>query len=69
MRNLDGVPYLLGIVQAADFIVPLHRDANNTVVTWTFLWICSLINTGLSLLSKCIPFSTISQMLGWRENK
>jgi hypothetical protein len=45
----------------------LQRDANNTIVAWAFLWICSLIITGLSVLSKCIPFSTISHMLGWRE--
>jgi hypothetical protein len=47
----------------------LQRDASKTVVAWAFLCICSLINTGLSMLSKCIPFSTISQMLGWREKK
>jgi hypothetical protein len=38
MRDLEGVPYLLGIVQAADLLYSsLHRDANNTVVAWASL--------------------------------
>jgi uncharacterized membrane protein required for colicin V production len=47
----------------------LHKDAKRTVVACAFLWICSFINMGLSELSNFIPLSTISHMLGWRENK
>jgi hypothetical protein len=59
VRDLEGIPYLFGIVQATDFVI------FKTVVAWAFLCICSLINTGLLVLSKCIPFSTISQILGF----
>jgi hypothetical protein len=60
MRYLEGVLDLLGVVQAATLLYSsLQRDGNNIVVAWAFLWICSLMKTGLSVLSKCIPFSTI----------
>jgi hypothetical protein len=69
MRNLEGVPYLLGVIQAAHLVVLVPaQDASKTVVACAFLWICSLMKTGFfSTIKKHSVFNNLPNT--WMERE